>query len=113
LIVSTQRFGFPGGGAGKASRHDVVFVERNGLRHGEFGVRMPKGAVANGDGDGERKWGYRVREVLCSAGMDVVALWLEAEEGDIGISFVLFWGFMDVESLTVQLWTTGNYHWSA
>jgi hypothetical protein len=41
LIVSTQRFGFEGGGAGKDGRHDVVFFERNGLRHGEFTLREP------------------------------------------------------------------------
>ena len=35
LIASTQRFGFDGGGPGKTERHDVVFFERNGLRHGE------------------------------------------------------------------------------
>jgi hypothetical protein len=40
LIVSTQRFGtFPGGGKGREGRHDVVFFEKNGLRHGEFGLR--------------------------------------------------------------------------
>jgi elongator complex protein 1 len=74
LIVDTQRFGFPEGGLGKRERHDVVFVERNGLKHGEFGVWMPKGAVPNGDGESEKKWGYRVREVLCSDGA-VVSAW--------------------------------------
>ncbi|KAG5650449.1 hypothetical protein H0H81_012203 [Sphagnurus paluster] len=91
LIVGTQRFGFEGGGAGREGRHDVVFFERNGLRHGEFGIRA--GELA-GKGGGERKWGYRVRELSWSSDSNVLAIWIDREEGDI-----------------VQLWTTGNYHW--
>jgi elongator complex protein 1 len=89
LIVGPQRLGFPGGGPGKASRHDVMVVERNGSRHGEFGVRMLKGRVPNGDGEGERKKWYREYKeaVLCSAGTDVVALWLEDKKGDIGMVY--------------------------
>ncbi|KAF9012601.1 IKI3 family-domain-containing protein [Cyathus striatus] len=40
LIASTQRFGFEGAGAGREGRHDIVFFERNGLRHGEFSLRV-------------------------------------------------------------------------
>jgi elongator complex protein 1 len=86
LIAGTQRFDFPGGGAGKPGRHDLVFFERNGLRHGEFGVRPPAGAVTAGDAEGNLKWGYRVREALWNASADVLALWLEATAGDIGWS---------------------------
>jgi elongator complex protein 1 len=84
LIASTQRFGFPGGGVGKMGRHDLVFFERNGLRHGEFAIRPPIGAVMAGDASGHRKWGYRAKDLLWSAGSDVLALWLESEIGDIG-----------------------------
>ncbi|KAG5640485.1 hypothetical protein DXG03_008338, partial [Asterophora parasitica] len=91
LIVGTQRFGFEGGGAGKEGRHDVVFFERNGLRHGEFGIRA--GELAS-SGSETKKWGYRVRELSWSSDSNVLAIWIEREEGDI-----------------VQLWTTGNYHW--
>ncbi|KAF9450112.1 IkappaB kinase complex, IKAP component [Macrolepiota fuliginosa MF-IS2] len=96
LIVGTQRFGFEGGGAGRAERHDVVFFERNGLRHGEFGLRMAdiggkfKG-LGNADG---RKWGYKVKETAWSSDSNILSIWVEHDEGDI-----------------VQLWTTGNYHW--
>ncbi|KAG8958698.1 hypothetical protein FRC03_008908 [Tulasnella sp. 419] len=92
LIASSQRFGFAGGGQGKKGRHDVVFFERNGLRHGEFGLREEL-KEENADGEG-RKWGYRVREMSWSSDSNVLAVWLERDSGDV-----------------VQLWTIGNYHW--
>ncbi|KAJ6534029.1 pol II transcription elongation factor [Mycena vulgaris] len=94
LIVGTQRFGFEGGGAGKEGRHDVVFFERNGLRHGEFAVRVADLAIAPGPREEGRKWGYKVKELSWSSDSNVLGLWIEKDEGDI-----------------FQLWTTGNYHW--
>ncbi|KAJ7133724.1 pol II transcription elongation factor [Mycena crocata] len=94
LIVGTQRFGFEGGGAGKEGRHDVVFFERNGLRHGEFGVRVADLALSPDPREEVRKWGYRVKEISWSSDSNVLGLWIEKDEGDI-----------------FQLWTTGNYHW--
>ncbi|KAI1786336.1 IkappaB kinase complex IKAP component [Ganoderma leucocontextum] len=106
LIVGTQRFGnFPGDtsaspksdggsglGPGRDGRHDIVFFERNGLRHGEFTLRE---WTAEGQAPtGQRKWGYRVREVGWSSDSNVLSVWIEREDGDV-----------------VQLWTTGNYHW--
>ncbi|KAI0828044.1 IkappaB kinase complex IKAP component [Trametes gibbosa] len=104
LIVATQRFGnIPGEqtlssgtglGQGRDDRHDIVFFERNGLRHGEFTLRecVPRDReiIANE----RRRWGYRVRELGWSSDSNVLAVWLEREDGDI-----------------VQLWTSGNYHW--
>ncbi|TDL16914.1 IkappaB kinase complex, IKAP component [Rickenella mellea] len=90
LIVSTQRFGYEGGEAGNEGRHDVVFFERNGLRHGEFRLRERWEFVK----DAERRWGYRIREVGWNSDSTVLAIWIERDEGDV-----------------VQLWTTGNYHW--
>lgn len=77
LIAGTQRFGFEGGGAGKSDRHDVVFFERNGLRHGEFSLRIDEGAPA-------RKWGYNVRDLAWSSDSSVLAVWIEHEKGDTG-----------------------------
>ncbi|KAK7057777.1 polymerase II transcription elongation factor [Favolaschia claudopus] len=94
LIASTQRFGFEGGGAGKEGRHDVVFFERNGLRHGEFGLKVDELSIAPGPRAEGRKWGYKVKEALWSSDSHVLGLWIEKDEGDI-----------------FQLWTTGNYHW--
>ncbi|KAL1687873.1 IKI3 family-domain-containing protein [Schizophyllum commune] len=99
LIASTQRFGFEGGGAGRPERHDIVFFERNGLRHGEFGLTLggpPDSRVGQGapKDAGERRWGHKVRELCWSPDSNVLAVWIERDEYD-----------------SVQLWTTGNYHW--
>lgn len=88
LIASTQRFGFEGGGAGRAGRHDIVFFERNGLRHGEFELRPDHGLVPPVK-SGALRWGYRVREVLWSSDSNVLALWIEREDAsDIGAIFL-------------------------
>ncbi|KAF8633329.1 hypothetical protein AX17_004501 [Amanita inopinata Kibby_2008] len=96
LIAGTQRFGFEGGGAGKVERHDVVFFERNGLRHGEFGLRAGDLGAKQTMGEQivKRKWGYCVRELCWNPDSNILAVWIEKDEGDL-----------------VQLWTTGNYHW--
>ncbi|KAL7277687.1 hypothetical protein ACG7TL_008619 [Trametes sanguinea] len=106
LIVGTQRFGnIPGEsdihsetgsglGPGRDGRHDVVFFERNGLRHGEFTLREQYPLEPGKAASEQRKWGYRVREVGWSSDSNVLSVWIEREDGDI-----------------VQLWTTGNYHW--
>ncbi|NXD05323.1 ELP1 protein, partial [Certhia familiaris] len=78
LIASTQE---------KPNKHDVVFLEKNGLLHGEFTLPFPKGQV-------------KVNEMLWNADSTVLAIWLED---------------LKVENCSpntyVQLWTTGNYHW--
>lgn len=100
LIVGTQRFGFEGGGAGKAGRHDVVFFERNGLRHGEFGVRVGDLGVENREADqedGGMKWGYKVKDVRWSSDSNVLALWIERNGGDIGVYAYLGVIRMDID----------------
>ncbi|GJE98183.1 IkappaB kinase complex IKAP component [Phanerochaete sordida] len=92
-IVSTQRYGFPGGGQGREGRHDLVMFERNGLRRGEFEIQAVSAPATKLEG-GEKKWGYKVREVGWSADSNILSIWVEKDEGDV-----------------VQLWTTGNYHW--
>ncbi|KAJ3555021.1 hypothetical protein NM688_g2799 [Phlebia brevispora] len=92
-VVSTQRYGFPGGGEGKEGRHDVVMFERNGLRRLQFSIDSVISAQAQ-PGDSGRKWGYRVREVGWSSDSNILSLWIEGDEGDL-----------------VQLWTVSNYHW--
>ncbi|KAG8900398.1 hypothetical protein FRC01_010153, partial [Tulasnella sp. 417] len=90
VIVSSQRFGFPGGGQGLPSRHDAVFFERNGLRHGEFGLREYWVTKP----DTKRQWSYRVKEFAWNSDSTILAVWVERDDGD-----------------AVQLWTTGNWHW--
>ncbi|GAB0135432.1 hypothetical protein EsDP_00003770 [Epichloe bromicola] len=61
-------------------RIDVVFFERNGLRHGQFTLRSPGGAVLANE---------KIR--------------LEWNSDSTVLAVVL--------KDSVQLWTTGNYHW--
>jgi elongator complex protein 1 len=84
LIIGTQRFGFEGGGAGKEGRHDVIFFERNGLRHGEFTLRVDQIGVKDKGVDHERRWGYKVRELAWNSDSNVFAIWIESDVGDIG-----------------------------
>ena len=85
LIAGTQRFGFEGGGAGRPDRHDVVFFERNGLRHGEFTLREMVGGGKGGQSQVmERRWGYKVREMSWSSDSNVLGVWIEKDEGDVG-----------------------------
>jgi len=115
LIVGLQRFGFEGGGGGREDRHDVVFFERNGLRHGEFGIRpIDLGSATNVVG--KRKWGYKARELSWSSDSNVLGIWIERDAGDIGMTFCLVLLLCDsfvIDVCAVQLWTVGNYHWWA
>ncbi|KAJ4471530.1 IkappaB kinase complex IKAP component [Lentinula aciculospora] len=95
LIASTQRFGYEGGGVGRDGRHDLVFFERNGLRHGEFELRPGHGLVPPPGQKLSLKWGYKVKEIKWSSDSNVLAVWSERDNA----------------SDLVQLWTTGNYHW--
>jgi len=87
LIASTQRFGkIPGApneewglGKGKDGRHDVVFFERNGLRHGEFSLRE----VVK-EGRSIFPWGYRVKELGWNADSTILSVWIEREQEDVG-----------------------------
>ena len=83
LIAGTQRFGFEGGGAGKKERHDVIFFERNGLRHGEHGLRESGRNATNASGNAI-KWDYKVRELSWSSDSNVMGVWITREEGDVG-----------------------------
>ncbi|NXG25553.1 ELP1 protein, partial [Grallaria varia] len=78
LIASTQE---------KPNRHDVVFLEKNGLLHGEFSLPFQKGQV-------------KVNELLWNADSTILAIWLE----DLRVE-------NSSPNSYVQLWTMGNYHW--
>ncbi|KAF8885990.1 IKI3 family-domain-containing protein [Infundibulicybe gibba] len=51
----------------KDGRHDIVFFERNGLRHGGFDLR----------------WGYKVRELSWSSDSNALSVWIEGDDEDI------------------------------
>lgn len=86
LIASTQRFGPEDGLAkGRTGRHDLVFFERNGLRHGDFGLReFSDGKHQAAEPTTSRKWGYRVKELGWSSDSNVLSIWIESDEADIG-----------------------------
>jgi elongator complex protein 1 len=86
LIVGAQRFGtFPGGGKGREGRHDIVFFEKNGLRHGEFALRHGTPGVGPSEAK-ERRWCYKVKEVCWSADSNILSVWIEEDAGDTGES---------------------------
>ncbi|WFD06264.1 Putative elongator complex protein 1 [Malassezia vespertilionis] len=100
-IATTQRMGVAPSGEewqpGRNGRHDVVFFERNGLRHGEFSLREESGAAPQGVSAAPiAPWTYAhaVKALVWNADGAVLAVHLV--RGDVHV---------------VQLWTTGNYHW--
>ncbi|KAM8939082.1 elongator complex protein 1 [Pelodytes ibericus] len=78
LIATTQS---------KPNKRDVVFLEKNGLVHGEFTLPFVKGDV-------------KVKELLWNSESTVLAIWIQEIEKDGSKS-----------NTYVQLWTVGNYHW--
>uniref|UniRef100_A0A670Z9M0 Elongator complex protein 1 n=1 Tax=Pseudonaja textilis TaxID=8673 RepID=A0A670Z9M0_PSETE len=79
LIASTQD---------KVNKHDVVFVEQNGLLHGEFTLPFQKGQV-------------KVNELLWNSDSTILAAWVEELESNSSSQRKMY----------VQLWTMGNHHW--
>uniref|UniRef100_A0A8C7IRK2 Elongator complex protein 1 n=1 Tax=Oncorhynchus kisutch TaxID=8019 RepID=A0A8C7IRK2_ONCKI len=73
LIAATQRH---------PNKHSVVFMEKNGLLHGDFTLPFGKEQV-------------KVNALLWNSDSTVLAVWLEDMTREEG----------------VQLWTVGNYHW--
>uniref|UniRef100_A0A3Q2ZMF9 Elongator complex protein 1 n=1 Tax=Kryptolebias marmoratus TaxID=37003 RepID=A0A3Q2ZMF9_KRYMA len=78
LITSTQRH---------PNKHSVVFMEKNGLLHGDFTLPLSRDQA-------------KVKELLWNNDSTVLTVWLEdltaGEDGHVN---------------TYQLWTVGNYHW--
>ncbi|XP_062516736.1 elongator complex protein 1-like [Corticium candelabrum] len=76
----------------KPHRHDVIFFEKNGLRHGEFTLPFARGQA-------------QVRDLQWNADSSILAIWLEVYHksitGDVKLS----------TQSTVQMWSVGNYHW--
>lgn len=94
LIASTQRFGGPQAqwAPGRDGRHDLVFFERNGLRHGEFSLREDGPAQREGVKPGDNgsaivpsreAWTrkHEVKELAWNADGSVLAVWIR-RQGD-------------------------------
>eukprot|EP00605_Chrysophyceae_sp_TOSAG23-4_P002406 GSChrysophyteH1.ASY1.ANO1.2664.1 assembled CDS len=71
-------------------RLQVAFIERNGLRHGEFDIRVPDA----GDAVGEAAW--RIDSMHWDLSTSVLAVGLVCNEVSYGV---------------VQLYHRNNYHW--
>jgi len=98
LIATSQRMGGPYA-PGRTGRHDIVFFERNGLRHGEFSLREDAESMP---------------DVPLAPSVPPLGPWARertmerlAWNADGTILAVLLRGATHV----LQLWTTGNYHW--
>lgn len=74
MISSLVRYGYEGGGPGREGKWDVAMLERNGLRHGGFGLREGMDTWAEG----------RVRGMSWNADSELLAIWVERKEGDVG-----------------------------
>uniref|UniRef100_A0A8C1IST3 IkappaB kinase complex-associated protein n=1 Tax=Cyprinus carpio TaxID=7962 RepID=A0A8C1IST3_CYPCA len=81
LIASTQRH---------PNKHSVVFMEKNGLLHGDFNLPFGKEQV-------------KVKELLWNSDSTVLAVWMEDLNMHQPSSHFCNKKF--------QLWTVGNYHW--
>lgn len=102
IIATTQRAGRAADGAewapGRDGRHDVVFFERNGLRHGEFSLREESGAAPATDVGSASLPPWRTEHALQSLAWNA--------DGSV-LAVHLLRGPHHL----VQLWTTRNYHW--
>uniref|UniRef100_A0A8C4E9P9 Elongator complex protein 1 n=1 Tax=Dicentrarchus labrax TaxID=13489 RepID=A0A8C4E9P9_DICLA len=78
LIASTQRH---------PNKHSVVFMEKNGLLHGDFTLPFSKDQS-------------KVKDLLWNSDSTILAVWLE----DIHLKCLH-------AVSAVQLWMVGNYHW--
>ncbi|XP_053318021.1 elongator complex protein 1 [Spea bombifrons] len=71
----------------KQNKQDVIFLEKNGLVHGEFTLPFAKGEVM-------------VKELHWNSDSTILAIWLQDIEKN-GTK----------PNTYVQIWTVGNYHW--
>ncbi|TSK45876.1 Elongator complex protein 1 [Bagarius yarrelli] len=70
------------------NKYSVVFMEKNGLLHGDFTLPFAKDQV-------------KVKELLWNCDSTVLAVWLEDLTPEVNSH----------PNTYIQLWTVGNYHW--
>lgn len=74
IISGLVRYGYEGGASGAKGRWEVAMLERNGLRHGGFELR-----------EGVETWDKgRVRGMSWNADSEILAIWLERPDEDVG-----------------------------
>uniref|UniRef100_UPI003AAE985C elongator complex protein 1 n=2 Tax=Centroberyx gerrardi TaxID=166262 RepID=UPI003AAE985C len=79
VIASTQRH---------PNKHSVVFMEKNGLLHGDFTLPFSRDRA-------------KVKELLWNSDSTVLAVWLEETTA----------GEDEQVNTHIQLWTVANFHW--
>lgn len=108
LVATSQRFGTSSSegesydwGNGRKTRHDIIFFERNGLRHGGFSLREEE-REKESDRDGLKQIDHRIKELKWNSDGNclgiLVTRFFESNAGTF-------------QKDVLQLWTTMNYHW--
>lgn len=97
LIATSQRMGGEWA-PGRAGRHDIVFFERNGLRHGEFSLYEDDASLPTFDTATSSLPPFAslhtIHAVAWNVDGSILAVHLSRDGRHV-----------------LQLWTTGNYHW--
>jgi elongator complex protein 1 len=118
LIAAVQGFGWDGGAEGEGEdrgRKDVIFLERNGLQHGQFRLREDeryrgKEALVK---EGQCDW--HVKQLAYSSDSEILAVWIQRDDADLGehrsLAPSINCSLVDSRHLAVQLWTMNNYHY--
>lgn len=126
IIATSQRFHPNASRAagtyakGRKHRHDIVFLERNGLRRGSFSLREEAGARVDGglggitepplpDKDAKKQlandngWvnSHQIVDIQWNCDASALAVWLRRLPSKTDIA----------PSDVVQIWTMGNWHW--
>ncbi|CAD6977243.1 hypothetical protein A4X06_0g1276 [Tilletia controversa] len=90
---------------GREGRHDIVFFERNGLRHGEFSLRedgesQPEASYPD-HSVSKLSWtrDHTIRDIAWNSDGSALAVLLARHQTDNAAEDV------------IQIWTMGNYHW--
>ena len=95
------RYGYEGGGAGQEGRWEVAMLERNGLRHGGFGLRENMEVWKNG----------MVKTMAWNADSEILAIWIERQKEDVSESSMCHRNRNRLNRFLVQLWSMKNYHY--
>lgn len=116
LIASTQRFGQGDfnevqWAAGRSGRHDVIFFERNGLRHGEFTLREEGRALPAQLALSEPVGPATLAEPQTWHRSHVVRDLAWNSDGSALAVILVRFPANSQATTAVQVWTMGNYHY--
>lgn len=91
LIAAVQGFGWDGGAEGEGEdrgRKDVVFLERNGLQHGQFRLREDERYRGKEALVKQGQCGWEVKQLAYSSDSEILAVWIERGDTDLGQSVI-------------------------